>query len=409
VSRCASRVTICALSVALTIVLTATRTAAQTSVDAATTNAAVPPTALPALELSTPPAAPNAATTLCVNDPRYDAAFDRFADGDDAGAVQVLTELTVACPEHLRAFDLLRRIRERMARGLPSRARPPAPDPTPPEQPSGLAQAELIIGQAITGMGNGFWVCGWNNCGPAGIAGVAFVGAGVFGLAAAGLSTLGIRQGQAMAVNTGALWGGYIASMLALTANVFGTAPAPPGWITLSVPFGTAGGLVTGTLIAVYARPRSGQLSFVNSGALWGGAFGFGIAAAVSLVTLPATFGWSQLIGVTTGITATAIASAFYPVSRGRMFVVDLGTALGGLAGAGIAAIMTAAGASAAPAFGLTMTLMGAAGFGFTLAATHGVDARRPQTSPVPSLAPQSSLMPVGPNGIPGITWGATF
>lgn len=296
-------------------------------------------------------------------------------------------------------------------------ARAPAPrGPLAPESPSNLSRAELISVMGAIGMGLGATACGFygatlppgSSCHVEGAFGAVLVGAALATFGATVASWRGILPGQAVAVEAGTFWGAYQGSVLALwVATSPGTSSASTAGIAAGLLGGGAAvGLTTGVLTAALVRPRAGQVALANSGALWG--------------ATAATFIWgalrsgdggllvaSQLIGLNAGLIAGVVASVFYPVSRPRMLLVDLGSLLGGAVFFGIGAAISSAGYyHDLDTFVGVLTPIGiAAGFATTLALTHRLD----YPAALSQAAARASLAPVSPSGAPGLSLTVRF
>lgn len=384
-----------------------------------------PPGASDGVPATEEQALPPMQLTACRAEPMYQRAFTLAGVGRFDEAAALLMRVGRACPSHPYAAELLRLVRAQsvraemleglsMSSGDRATRTPSTPALTAPEAPTGLARGELVGVQAAIGLIHGGLFCpffvsasGGGSCGPAGVVAPMFVGAAL----GAGISVVaswdGLRSGQGMVVESGSFWGSYNGFLVAVVATnglSFGTG------VAAGVLFetGFALGLGAGVLTAVLARPRAGHVGFLNSGGLWGGAMGLS-AWIMSLGngSNGAGFAASQLVGVNVGLLAAGIAGAFYPTSRGRMLLVDLGTLLGGAVGAGTGTLLAVAAGSSyylvGPLIGGLSMAGIVAGFVTTMAITHRID------YPAPSPRVRSSFAPVGPEGRPGLSFGLTF
>lgn len=356
--------------------------------------------------------APTASDDECPHAALYEAAFDQFADGRLGEAEAALVQVITDCPGYRGAEDLLRHVRERAARpsrsldvpiaaAVPATYAAEAPAPPQGEQPSDLARVELAIVQGLYGVFHGGWACGTGfGCDAWGFAGTMFGSAALFTGAAVLAGWEGLADGQATVANASSFFGTWLGFATWMAAG----APSPyPGGGTdptalLTVLGGGLVGTGIGALLAGFVQPNAGQVALTSSGGLWGGALG----GLLSLIGSPGFyeewhFGLSQLIGVPVGLTAGLVASLFYPVSRGRMLLVDLGTFLAIALGAGAAALTSYEGnGHFGEHLGIWTSVMLPVGFATTMIVTHSMDAPA-------NMAERVSVIPSGPGG-PGVT-----
>jgi hypothetical protein len=198
-----------------------------------------------------------------------------------------------------------------------------------PEAPSGGARASLTVVQTLHGMTQGILLCAIAEC-----EGRVFVAVSLLGASAGAASSLlltenGLTSGQASAINSGTLWGFWfgIAGLSAFDLE---------GDAVLAAPMLGAAGLTgMGILLAQFVRPTAGQVSMANSGGLWAGVV-MALLLATSNGSDSQTFFAIELGTTAVGLLSLGLLSNTYPVSRGRVLIIDAGGILGGLLGASV-------------------------------------------------------------------------
>lgn len=200
------------------------------------------------------------------------------------------------------------------------------------EQPSGLARAELASFQTIHGMVLAIQMCAVLDCdleSRSGVGGLT-LGAGV-GLGSSLLATgEGIYPGRAAAINSGVLWGGWLALMT--TASIDDRADGDV--VAGAMAAGQLGGLAGAVGLAEWLRPTSGDVTTVNQGGVWASLY---YLLVVGGIIEP---DWSSQAFLA-GLTTTSLVGGFgglmlarhMPMSRGRAVVTSSGGLLGGLLG----------------------------------------------------------------------------
>ncbi len=204
--------------------------------------------------------------------------------------------------------------------------------------PAAKARAELIIDQAIINAAFfGFLLPAstWQPSQPLGpvLMGTAGLTAGIVGGFAVS-RTYEPTQGQVMALMTGQLLG---------TGNAFTASSINPPrdfrgvyrMMTWGTVLGTAGGAAAGH----YLKPSAGQVSMVNSAALWGAYLCGWSYAYWQPEWDDANYNRNIALRFTAFTDAGALAGALlawrFPVGRARMNLGNLGAIAGGLLGAG--------------------------------------------------------------------------
>ncbi|HYH95242.1 hypothetical protein [Hyalangium sp.] len=357
----------------------------------ATAASAQPASAQPSADvpLSTPPL-PSSSDPCASAESDYLRGFDALVTGDDETALGAFERVLAACPTHPYAGELARLAQIRLGPGveLAEAALFGA------EKPTGFARGSLVVWQTLHGATQGALLCGIADCEGRAFLGVSLLGAGA-GAAASWLLTreAGVTSGQAAAINSGTTWGvGYgIAAM-----EVFDINSDAGNFATI---MGSMAGLTgAGIAVALLTSPSAGQVSMANSGGLWSG-----VVTALLLSTMDGeTKDFFAIESVVTGvgITSFALLSKTYPVSRGRMLLIDSGGIIGGLLGAATAALL---GVKEGEPIAISAALGTLSGLGVTTWITRDFDG--PSTP-----APEITLAPtVLGRGAAGLMLGGRF
>jgi hypothetical protein len=367
------------LRVASLFVLLATGASAQAPVPPS--EASTPPPAAPTPPPEAPsqapgplsePPLPSAADPCTTVEADYTAAFDDLVKGADEKALAALERVLAACPTHPYAGEFARLVRARLGPG----AKLAEAALTGPEQPTGFARGGLLVWQTMHGAAQGLLLCGIADCESRGALGAALLGASI----GAGTSWLmtknGITPGQSAAINSGTTWGVWY-GLVAITVfeldddGALGTVMASMAALTTA-----------GIGLAVFNPPTAGQVSLANSGGLWSG-----VVMALFLFTSDnsdeETFMAVESVVTGLGLTTFALLSRSYPVSRGRVLLIDAGGILGGLLGAATVALLSEDGD--AILIGSAVGALG--GLGLTTWITRDFDGP-PDSGPQVTLAP---------------------
>ncbi len=217
------------------------------------------------------------------------------------------------------------------------------PDEEPPthsfdrlgiEEPEGSARASLATGQGLHGAILGLQTCVLLECsGPRPFYGLPTLGASAgLGLSLLATHERGITPGYAAAINSGTVWGAWIVGAGAYIADVESGRSAL-GSVMIGQLAGTGAGIALGRSL----RVTSGDVLFVNSGALWAIGYYLAIMEGVADRYLSGRQGMVEALAVTTagGLAGAALASEF-PMTRGRLAIINASGMLGALAGGGI-------------------------------------------------------------------------
>lgn len=323
----------------------------------------------------------------------YADAYEATLKGDASKAAALLERLQREYPEH----DAAKRA---------SNARRLAPLPTSEtphrnlgealrrEEPVPLARAELAIIQTFNGIGAGVNTCGLLSCsGPRPHVVSALLGGGAGLAASLYLSRDGITQGHALSVNSGSLWGGVHAFLL---AQALQTAGKTTSAILLA-------GQLGGTAIGHYAwsafGPSAGDVSTANSGGIWAMVVNLLIQSAAQVNLSNAAYYGSMIAAADLGLIGAGILASYMPMSRSRTLIIDAGGILGLLLGFGANMLIEGASPSDRNFFGLG-ALGTAAGLVTATLLTQNWD-----LDALPSV--QLSVIPTeqGTNVMAGMSW----
>ena len=358
----------------------------------------------------TPSPAPS--SRYCPLEDEYELAVDALVLGAYDVAQTRLDRVRRACPNHPYAVELLRFVirahrRELLGSNEPSAPRGVRPAPARPVSrreidASQFARIEVVSVLGLVGAVHGGLLClTVGSCNAQSIAGSSLA----LGLAFGGVATVatmgGIRPGEATAVTSGAIWGSYLGAMIGLAGS---SSYGPYNQVGELAHIGMLVGLGTGALVAVGAQPTSGRVALVDSAGLWAGAVGGFLSMTVGNYGPSAQgVGVFEVVSVSAGLAVGAVLGHWYPVTRGRMFLVDVGTSLGGALSVGIAFLIPGpyGSGSSMSAVGALGAIGVAAGFVTSMALTHRIDVPAPRT--------HATLVPVSPDGRPGVSLGMVF
>lgn len=277
----------------------------------------------------------------------YREAFVELAAGNLDAAVEKLESLRKSYEDHpaaLFAEPVLEKLEERREARDSTRegtgaeeagsGEPRRTDRLGIEEATGLARAELVSFQTLHGIVLGAESCIAFSCRSARVGVSSLVVGGGTGL---GLSLYltrdGVTPGHALAINSGVEWGLWEAIGLNFLTRNWQSGPANS---VLPLMFGQLAGLGVGAGVWQAYRPNAGDVAMVNAGGIWSGAF---TALTFSTFGIPhnqqGLFGTLLLTTNLGGLGSTLFARNF-PMSRGRMYVINTGGLLGGLLGVGL-------------------------------------------------------------------------
>ena len=338
----------------------------------------------------------------------YHRATMAIANGDMGAARTHLERLRQTFPDHeaaARAAEVLGAMKRRQDSSLsgggpeatpfaPPALPPPAPpkpegdmvpppavraataDPFGPEEVSATARAELVVGQTAWGVAIGAEFCGLVQCDDVRLfVAMPTLGAGI-GLAGSLLLTMdGITPGHASLLNTGPLWG---------TWNALGLLGAidPVGFseeALFGVMMGSqVAGIGLGALLWRPLQPTAGDVALANSAGIWAGAVTAMIHGASGFEADQSATLASLVVASDVALVGGAILSRYYPMTRGRVLVIDAGGALGTLLGFGSALLITGSEIDSAAALMVPGMIGTLAGLGITTWATRNWDVPDP-------------------------------
>lgn len=198
------------------------------------------------------------------------------------------------------------------------------------EESSNLSRAELVIFQTIHGIVLGAEFCFFIDCdsiragvGLPALGGLAGLGGSIY------LTQDGVEPGMTAAVNSGTVWGGYLA-VQALNLMDRPGSQTGPGIMML----GQLGGLAGGFGIAQSLRPTSGDVASVNHTGFWATALYFILAEGLIQVNASYEAEIASLVIVPlVGGAGGALLASQYPMSRPRIRVISASGLVGGLLG----------------------------------------------------------------------------
>jgi hypothetical protein len=305
-------------------------------------------------------------------------ALDALAQRDEAAARRYLEKLHAEYPEHPaakvseNALETLGGQRSSSFLGGPAEDQQPSTRPRAGgERPSGTARAELAVFQTINGLAVAAELCGVAECEDprlviGGLAGGAGLGLGLSLYA----TRDGITPGQALALNSGTFWG--FANGLAIHGALEQQSFNPrrlPGLLA----GGQLLGLGASQLLYMNFRPDAGDVALMNTAGFWAGTFALLINGIAETQEIQAV-ALSTMAAFNVGLLGGGILSKYYPMSRGRAFVIDAGGLVGSLTGVGAYLFFT--GGDGGPQGGFTSAVIGGvAGLGLSTYLTRKWDA----------------------------------
>ena len=202
------------------------------------------------------------------------------------------------------------------------------------EQPSGFARAELAFWQTLYGVGLGAQLCVLLECNSQRLTVGAMVLGGGAGLGLSLWGTQGgITSGRAHLINSATLWGWWDAFLLSFVLDTWSNEKTSVGLMMA----GELAGLIAGITLWDTFRPNAADIVLINSSGVWSG-----ILTAFMFGALQPDLGSSETAGLfltttNAGGLAGAYLASVYPMSWGRVFVINAGGIVGALTGFGIA------------------------------------------------------------------------
>lgn len=202
------------------------------------------------------------------------------------------------------------------------------------EQPSGFARAALAFWQTLYGVGLGGQLCVLLECDEPRLTVGAMVLGGGTGLGLSLWATQdGITSGHVDLINSATMWGWWDTFLLSFVLDTWGNEKTSVGLMMA----GELGGLGAGIALWDTFKPNSGDIALLNSSAVWSG-----ILTAFVLGATQPDLDSKQMAGLFLATTnAGALAGAYlastYPMSWGRVFVINAGGIVGALTGFGTA------------------------------------------------------------------------
>lgn len=290
-----------------------------------------------------PPAAPGGEPTA--DHPAwaaYHQAFLALSAGRRTECLEQLRHLEQTYASHplaSRASALIRQLTDSGRAADDERAvvaTPAAPGEGRDGPATSLSRAEFVVAQTIHGVGLGLELCLLAECDDSRAVGASMIAGGGVGL---GLSLLltgdGITPGHAAMLNAGTAWGAasgfFLSGAINPTSDEARVIPA-------SMIAGQLAGMGLGHLIWRGTHASAGDVAIATSGGLWLDFVTLMVTLAADIDTEP-TFG-ALLASTVVGLGAGALIADQYPMSRGRVLVIDGGAAVGALVGVGAGLII---------------------------------------------------------------------
>lgn len=266
----------------------------------------------------------------------FNEAFTALASQDPEWAASLLRRLQAEHPEH-PAAPLAAKLEEQLESTLGAPAGEEGSPLSRPERPSALARAELVIFQTAHAIALGGEICAALECNDdRAIVGLLALG-GAGGLATSLLTTQnGITPGDALALNSGTLWGFWQGLAITQVSGLedSGAIPALLAGTQLA-------GLGMGALIASSVQPTAGDVSMVNSGGIWAGVLTLLVHGTTDFAASDESVWLSLLLASDAGGFGAALLAPSFPMSRGRTLVIDAGGLAGMLLGMGAHVVIT--------------------------------------------------------------------
>lgn len=279
----------------------------------------------------------------------YADAYEATLEGEPAEAERLLERLKQRFPGHeatKRAERALSLTNQRDGRA----SLPPGElgQALRHESPLALARAELAILQTFNGIAAGLEVCGLLECADARPYVVSAMLGGGAGLAASlYLSRDGITQGHTLAVNSGATWGAVHAGLLSLSLST--TTRTTSGMLLA----GQLGGTALGHFLWGALHPGAGDVSLMNSGAIWALVLNLLVQSAAQVNLSSGAYWGAMIAAVDIGLIGGGVLASYMPMSRSRTLVIDAGGILGMLLGFAINTLVSGTRPSDRSFFGL--------------------------------------------------------
>ncbi len=281
----------------------------------------------PTFEQATPPAPPTAAEPLS-DAPwsLYHAAFVALASKDAGRAVMLLDSLVRDYPDHPAA-----RLAGVLLAALGAGDRPPAAEAGLGH--SGLARGEVVIFQTLHGIAIGGEVCVLVQCSGARQEVGALSLGGLTALAGSWYVTRdGVRPGQAALTTFGSLWGFWNGVALLATRDT----DVDEQTVAAVQLTGQLAGLVAGAgLDGIVGHPSAGQVTLATTTGAWAGILTAYVHAMHNFETSQKTIWWSTLIVSDAALVGGGVLASRYPMSFGRVLVINAVGVVGMLLGMG--------------------------------------------------------------------------
>jgi len=319
----------------------------------------------------------------------YDAAFVALAKGHRSEAIRLLTRLRERHTEDPLASQA--------GALLPVLQEPLEPRPVPPPKPAkkesgsqqktSSARAELVFFQTVHGIGLGAEACLIFDCKdtrPYVLLMMMGAGAGL-GLSLSASSD-GVTPGLARSLTSGTEWGLWNGVMLGLATDAYSGTSNDGRAIAEGLALGQLTGLAAGGLLYATLEPTAGQVSLASSGGIWTTtAFGLALLAGGGEDASGRAVAGMLLAASDLGLLAGGYLASRWPMSAGRVLLLDAGGLLGVLGGTGTGILIGGdqANGQVVAGLGLAGTLLG---LGLATYLTRNWDSEESATAPQLSL-----------------------
>ncbi len=213
--------------------------------------------------------------------------------------------------------------------------------------PTSLSRAEFIVFQTLHGIAVGSEICVIGQCDDERVWGGALLLGGGLGFTVSFLATQnGISPGHSEALNQGMLWGAWHGGALA------GASQPSDAEVTAGLFLGgQLIGLGLGELAWRTTRASMGDISLASSTGFWAGALTLFIHAATEFEAKEKPIFLSILAASDAGLLAGALLADRFPMTRGRVLVIDGGGIIGSLLGMGVDLLIQGGSVEPAPLF----------------------------------------------------------
>ena len=301
-------------------------------------SAEAPPAAAPAAPQAAPTDAPPDAASAARF--LYDEAFRALARGERSEARRLLGRLRSDYPNEPLATQAME-LSNLLDGADHEKAKAPAEDDPDDRRPTNAARAELLFFQTVHGIGLGAEACLIFECeSPPPWALSLMLGAGAGLGASLYFSSDGVTPGLARSLTSGTEWGLWNGLMIGLWTKAFEDTSNDGRAVAEGLALGQLAGLGAGGLLYMALEPTAGQVSLASSGGIWTTVVVLLSVAFVEAEPSARAFPGILLVASDLGLVGGAVLASQFPMSAGRVLLVDAGGLLGLLGGVGTAIII---------------------------------------------------------------------